>query len=111
MVLPLANRSPQLAARLLDAEIVFQSQGNINPTLRDALVIILVFVVVVVVVGDGFGDITGISIKLLDIPKGSVPTSIERLRGHGSNTIDACKLPQDLILFIFKEGFCAAFYD
>lgn len=91
--------------RLLDTKIVFHGQGNLDPSLRYALVFILVFVVVIV--GAGLGVVVRFSVKLLDIFESSAPASIERLGGYGPDAINCRKLPQDFILAISKEGFCA----
>ena len=104
-----ANGSPLPALRLLDTKIIFQSQRNLDPSLRHALVYILIFIFFIL--GVGFGGVVGIFVKLLGIPEGPAPTSVEHLSGHRSDAIDACKFLQDFVFFVFKKGFCAIFND
>ena len=101
-----------LEARLLDAKIIFQGQGNLDPTLRNGLILILVVVlVVVVVVIVVVGRVVGVVVELLDVLESSASTSIEHLSGHGPDSIDACKLPQDLVLFVFEKSSYSVFND
>ena len=100
-----------LEARLLDAKIIFQGQGNLDPTLRNGLILVLVVVLVVVVVIVVVGRVVGVVVELLDVLESSASTSIEHLSGHGPDSIDACKLPQDLVLFVFEKSSYSVFND
>ena len=104
---PSRNRSLLAAAHLLDAKGVFQSQGNFNPFLRHTLVLIFIFILFVLgVLVDG---VLRIIIEFLDIFERSTLMSIECLGSHGPNAVNARKLPQDIVLFVFEKGFCATF--
>jgi hypothetical protein len=96
------NRSLLAAAHLLDAKIIFQSQGNFDPTLRDTPVFILIFVIVLV--GALLDGVLRILVESLDIIERSALVSVERLSGHRPDAIDARKLPQDFVLFVFEKG-------
>ena len=102
-----------LEARLLDAKIIFQGQGNLDPTLRNGLILILVVVLVVVIVVIVVvpGRVVGVVVELLDVLESSASTSIEHLSGHGPDSIDTCKLPQDLVLFVFEKSSYSVFND
>jgi len=108
-VYPSENRSPLAVARLLDAKIVFQGQGNLNPSLRHTPVFI--FILILFVLGALLGGVLWILIEFLDIFERSALMSMECLGSHGSNAIDARKLPQDFVLFVFEKRFCATFND
>jgi len=85
------NRSPLAVAGLLDAKIIFQLQGNLDPTLRYTLVFILVFVLVVV--GALLDGVLRVLIESLDIVEHPALMCIEGLSSHGPDAINACKLP------------------
>ena len=97
-------------SRLLDGEIIFQGQGNFDPSLRDAPILILIFVLFFVV-GAVLDGVLRVLVELLDVIERSELISIERLSGHGPDAIDARKLPQNFVLFVLEKGFCGVFND
>jgi hypothetical protein len=104
---PSLGREFLAVVRLLDAKIIFQSQGNFNPFLRYALVFILVFAFVFVfVVGVLLDGVLWILVKPLDVVECSTLMGVEYLGSHRPNTINARKLLQDFVLFVFENGFC-----
>ena len=96
-------------SRLLDGEIIFQGQGNFDPSLWDTPILILIFVLFVV--GAVLDGVLRVIVELLDVIERSELMSIERLSGHGPDAIDARKLPQNFVLFVFEKGFCGVFND
>ena len=98
-----------MAAHLLGTKIIFQSQGNLDPTLRDTLVFILILVLVIV--RALLDDVLRILIESLDIIECPALMSIECLSSHGPDAIDARKFPQNFVLFVFEKGFCDVFSD
>jgi len=88
----------------LDAEVVFQSQGNIDPPIWHTPILILIFSSLVT--WALLNGVPLIPVERLDVIECSTITSIKCLGSHWSNTIDARELPQSFILFVFEKRFC-----
>ena len=81
-----------VVAHSLDAKVIFQSQGDLDPSLRHTLIFNFVFVIVLFVVGDVLGDVVGILVEFLDILEGPALAGIEHLGSHRPDAIDTGKL-------------------
>jgi len=93
----------------LDAEVVFQSQGNIDPPIWHTPILILIFGSLVA--GALLNGVLRVPVERLDIVECFTFTSIKRLGSHWSNTIDARELPQSFIPFVFEKRFCDMLTD
>ena len=91
-------------ARLLDAKVILQSQGNLDPSLWHALILAIIFGFLVV--GNLLDGVPRGFVEPLDIVEGSTSVTVKRVGSHGPNTIDARERFQDFVFFIFENGFC-----